>query len=236
MTCFGKFEVEILVWGNFCNFKNGEYLFMKYTIKLRNFFIVFLSLSAVLFMNAAIAEVTSPVSVLNNAANQMLSSLAENKSRLHKGDGIIYSIVNRVLLPYIDLDRMGMAVVGRQYWTAATPAQKNEFIKQFTHLVTSTYAAALASYNDDKVQFFPLRTDYNNSKILTIRSVIIRRTGQRIEVDYNVIRDGDTWKVYDFSIENVSMVQSYRSQFSDVLAKQGMPGLLKRLQSHNQNS
>jgi phospholipid transport system substrate-binding protein len=166
----------------------------------------------------------------------MLSSLAENKSRLNKGDGIIYGIVNRILLPYIDLDRMSMAVVGRQYWASATPAQKSEFIKQFTHLVTSTYAAALASYNDDKVQFFPLRADYTSSRILTVKSVIIRRTGQKIEVDYNVVRNGDTWKVYDFSIENISMVQSYRSQFSNVLASQGMAGLLKRLQAHNQNS
>lgn len=209
---------------------------MKHAHKLRNLFLVILSLVTFLSITSARAEVVSPVTVLNNAANQMLSSLAENKSKLKKGDGIIYSIVNRVLLPYIDLDRMGMAVVGRQYWTRATPAQKSEFIKQFTHLVTSTYAAALASYNDDKVQFSPLRADYTTSRILTVKSVIIRRSGQRIAVDYNVVRDGDSWKVYDFSIENVSMVQSYRSQFSDVLASQGMAGLLNRLKAHNQNS
>lgn len=209
---------------------------MKQAYKLRNLFLVIFSLAIFLSITSARAQVASPVTVLNNAANQMLSSLAENKSKLNKGNGIIYNIVNRVLLPYIDLDRMGMAVVGRQYWTSATPAQKAEFIKQFTHLVTSTYAAALASYNDDKVQFFPLRSDYNSSRILTVKSVIIRRNGQKIAVDYNVIRDGDSWKVYDFSIENVSMVQSYRSQFSDVLAKQGMAGLLNRLKSHNQNT
>jgi phospholipid transport system substrate-binding protein len=71
---------------------------------------------------------------------------------------------------------------------------------------------------------------------LTVRSVIIRRSGQRIKVDYNVVRSGDSWKVYDFSIENVSMVQSYRSQFSDVLAQQGMSGLLQRLKTHNKNT
>ncbi len=209
---------------------------MRFMYRLRNLFLVILSLATFLSIASARAEVVSPVTVLNNAANQMLSSLAENKSKLQKGNGIIYNIVNRVLLPYIDLDRMGMAVVGRQYWTSATPAQKDEFIKQFTHLVTSTYAAALASYNDDKVQFFPLRTDYTTSRLLTVKSVIIRRNGQRIAVDYNVVRDGDSWKVYDFSIENVSMVQSYRSQFSDVLAKQGMNGLLNRLRMHNQNT
>lgn len=208
---------------------------MQYFVKLRSWFLVVVSLSLALTLGAARADVVSPVTVLDTAANQMLSSLAQNKSRLKQGDGIIYNIVSKVLLPYIDLDRMAMAVVGRQYWTSATAAQKTEFIDQFTRLVTSTYAAALASYDDDKVQFFPIRGDYSANRTLTVRSVIIRRSGQRIRVDYNVVRSGDSWKVYDFSIENISMVQSYRSQFSDVLAQQGMSGLLQRLKAHNKN-
>lgn len=209
---------------------------MKLYLKLKNWIFVVFSLSLILSLGVARADVVSPVTVLNNAANQMLSSLSQNKARLKKGDGVIYDIVNRVLVPYIDVDRMSMAVVGRQYWTTATPEQKSEFITQFNHLVTSTYAAALASYDDDKVQFFPVRGDYSSSRTVTVRSVIIRRTGQRIGVDYNVVRSGDSWKVYDFSIENISMVQSYRSQFSDVLAQQGMAGLLKRLKAHNQHT
>jgi phospholipid transport system substrate-binding protein len=203
---------------------------------LRNWLLMFLSFSMLLIMGTSQAEVTSPVTVLNTAANQMLSSLAQNKARIKQNPSIIYGIVSKDLLPYIDVDRMSMAVVGRDAWTNATPAQKSEFINQFTHLVTSTYAAALASYDDDRVQFFPLRADYTNSRALTVRSVIIRRSGQKIAVDYNVVRSDSTWKVYDFSIENVSMVQSYRSQFSDVLAHQGMGGLLQRLKAHNKNT
>lgn len=209
---------------------------MKYFVKLKHWIFVLLSLSLILSFGVARAQATSPVTVLNSAATQMLNSLAQNKARLKQNNEIIYDIVKRVLLPYVDVDRMSMAVVGRQAWSTATPAQRTEFINQFTRLVTSTYAAALSSYDDDQVRFFPIRGDYSSSKIVTVRSMIIRRSGQKIGVDYNVIRSGDTWKVYDFSIENISMVQSYRSQFSDVLAQQGMPGLLKRLKAHNKNS
>ncbi len=208
---------------------------MQYLLKLKNWLVLVFGVSMIMALGIARAEVVSPVTVLNTAANQMLSSLAQNKARLQQ-DNVIYNIVSKNLLPFVDVDRMSMAVVGRQAWSSATPAQKSEFINQFTHLVTSTYAAALASYNDDKVQFFPLRENYATSRALTVRSVIIRRTGQKIAVDYNVVRTGDSWKVYDFSIENVSMVQSYRSQFSDVLAQQGMSGLLQRLKTHNKNT
>jgi len=209
---------------------------MKWRVNFRNGFLMALMVSLLISLGIAQAQVSSPVTILNNVANEMLNNLAQNKSRLKNGNGIIFNIVNKVLLPYVDVDRMSMAVVGRQAWSNATPAQKTEFINQFTHLVTATYAAALASYDDDKVQFFPVRGDYENSNTVTVRSVIIRRSGQKIAVDYNVARNGDTWKVYDFSIENVSMVQSYRSQFSDVLAQQGMAGLLQRLKTHNKKS
>lgn len=204
--------------------------------KLRNWLVTVLSISLMFTLMAARAEVVSPVTVLNTAATQMLASLEKNKGQLKKGNGVIYNIVKQNLLPFVDVDRMSMAVVGRQYWQTATAAQKSEFVDQFTRLVTSTYAAALASYDDDKVQFFPIRGDYASSRAVMVRSQIIRRSGQKIEVDYNVVRSGDSWKVYDFSIENVSMVQSYRSQFSDVLAQQGMAGLLQRLKAHNQNT
>jgi phospholipid transport system substrate-binding protein len=202
-------------------------------MKLKNWLLTILSISFMFTLIVARAEVTSPVTVLNSAATQMLNSLEKNKSQLKKGDGMIFNIVKQNLLPYGDVDRMSMAVVGRQYWQTATPAQKSEFIDQFTRLVTSTYAAALASYDDDKVQFFPIRGDYATARTVTVRSQIIRRSGQKIAVDYNVVRSGDSWKVYDFSIENVSMVRSYQSQFSDVLAQQGMAGLLQRLKAHN---
>lgn len=199
---------------------------------LRRLSVFVFSVSLTFIAGLASANAGSPVPVLDSAATQMMNNLEANKSKL-KNENVIYNIVNRVLLPHIDLDRMSMAVVGRQYWTNANPAQRSEFINQFTHLVTSTYAAALASYDDDKVKFYPLRGDYNNSKTVTVRSVIIRKNGQKIAVDYNVVKSGDSWKVYDFSIENVSMVQSYRSQFADVLSRQGMPGLLQQLKSHN---
>jgi len=68
---------------------------------------------------------------------------------------------------------------------------------------------------------------------VTVNSIIVRKSGQRIPVNYNLSRVGSSWKVYDFSIENVSMVQSYRSQFSGVLASSGLTGLIQRLSQHN---
>ena len=68
---------------------------------------------------------------------------------------------------------------------------------------------------------------------LVVKSLILRRNGQKISVVYNLERQGDSWLIYDFSIENVSMVQSYRSQFANVLEQGGVKLLIQRLQAHN---
>jgi phospholipid transport system substrate-binding protein len=178
--------------------------------------------------------VTSPVDQLQTVANKMISQLEANKSQL--GDmSVIRGIVNRVLIPNVDVNRMSASVVGR-YWREATPLQRTQFEKAFSSLVTTTYASALSSFNDDKVIFQPLRENFNDRQTVRVSSVIARKNGQRIPITYDVVRKGNDWKVYDFSIEHVSMVQSYHSQFSEVLNQGGMAALLVRLERHNQAS
>lgn len=176
--------------------------------------------------------VESPITQLQTIANKMISQLESNKSQLHNLT-VIRRIVDRVLIPNVDLDRMSASVIGR-YWRTATTAQRSQFESEFSYLVTTTYASALSSYNNDKVAFQPLRENFATRQTATVNSIITRANGQRIPITYDVARHGDSWKVYDFSIEHVSMVQSYRSQFQDVLAQGGMPALLSRMQTHNQ--
>jgi len=175
----------------------------------------------------------SPTAQLQTVANKMISQLESNKSQLHNMS-VIRRIVNQVLIPNIDVDRMSASVVGR-YWRTATPAQRTAFESEFSYLVTTTYASALSSYNHDKVTFQPSRDDAS-VQTTRVHSVITRANGQRIPITYDVTRHGDSWKVYDFSIEHISMVQSYHSQFADVLQSGGMPALLARLKSHNNSS
>ena len=174
----------------------------------------------------------SPLVQLQTVANKMISQLESNKSQLDNMN-VIRRIVNQVLIPNVDLNRMSASVVGNA-WRTATSAQKSEFESEFSYLVTTTYASALSSYNHDKVTFQPSREDAGNQT--SVHSVIIRANGQRIPIVYDVVLQGNSWKVYDFSIEHISMVQSYRSQFADVLQSGGMPALLTRLKNHNNSS
>lgn len=195
---------------------------------MRRVLISFLSLFLIVPM---LALADSPVAVLQSASNQMIAQLEKNKSQL-KNKKVIHQIVNSVLVPNIDLNRMAASVVGRSYWMSATPAQQQEFIQEFKYLVINTYANALASYNGDRVEFYPLRGGANAHSV-QVKSVIIRLNGQRIAITYNVANVNGAWKVYDFSIEGVSIVNNYQSQFANTLTQGGLPLLNKQLYSFN---
>lgn len=192
----------------------------------------FITACVLLLSSLAIAADSQAVVVLKQSTQQMISMLKNNHEKLHN-EPFLHAQVRKIVVPRFDLTVMAQSVVGRNHWSNATPAQREEFIRQFTNLVISVYAAPLADYNGDQVQFFPQREESGSRAV--VRTQIIRPTGQKIAVVYQMLPANGTWKVYDFSIEGISMVSSYRAQFADVLQTKGMTGLLADLRQHNRS-
>lgn len=197
---------------------------MKTYPKLKSILLSFL----LLFGTWAYAA-SSPVDMLQSVSNQMLSSLAKTTDR---NDRALYSLVKRILLPHVDLNGMSELVVGK-YWAAASPAQRSQFQQEFTQFITRTYSNALSSYDNQKVRFFPIRGGVSGSRV-QVNSAIDQNNGQSVSVSYRLTLMGGEWKVYDFSVEGVSIVENYRSQFADVLRTNGLSGLIQQLQQQNQ--
>jgi len=189
------------------------------------YFFAFVLLLVSMFAQAA----TSPVDMLQSTTNQMISALENTSNRNTQS---LYSLVRKILLPHVDLDLMSQQVTGAA-WAKATPEQRNQFKQQFTFYVTRTYSSALSSYSNQKVKFYPIRGGVSGNRA-QVNSAIIQQNGDNIAVSYRVIQSGGQWKVYDFSVEGVSMVDNYRSQFADVLRSQGLGGLIQSLSKRNE--
>ncbi len=175
----------------------------------------------------------SPVDVLQSTANKIIAQLQSKKADLRTNPKISYSIVNQFLVPLVDQDAMAQAVLGRSVWNNATASQKKEFISQFRILVVRTYAAAIAQFTNESIQFFPIRGDLNGQSIVTVKSQIIRTNAPNVPVSYSVVASGHSWKVIDFSVDGISMVQSFKSQFQNELSAGGLDHLIASLQAHN---
>ena len=193
--------------------------------------------TAILLLFTVIAyAVSSPITMLDQMSAQVIAGLEKNKSKLKQDSSIAYNLVDKYITPNVDVSRMTGAILGRQYWQQASSSDKKELIAQLKKLVISTYAGAFSSYDGDQIKFLPMRGNYQTAQEIVVQSIIVRRNGQKISVVYNLERQGDGWKIYDFSIENVSMVQSYRSQFANTLEQGGVKLLIQRLQAHNRKN
>lgn len=193
---------------------------------------------ACLAFNVAMAApsagaVANPVIYMKSVADNLLVSLDQNKDKL-SNEQVVSGIIYAKVVPYFDIGAMSRLVLGRDFWNKATPAQQVEFQQQFTKMIVNTYAAAIEKYDHDKISFYPLRDGFEKYRLISVSSVVERRNGNKINVSYNLIRSGNVWRVYDFNIEGISMVSSYRSQFSNVLYQAGVAALIEKLKSHNQ--
>lgn len=184
---------------------------------------------------AALAEDPAPVTMLKQSTVAVLAVLKSHQGTLKSNPKYLEGQIRRIVVPKFDLVTMAQSVVGRRHWQASSPALQQAFIREFTDLVISVYSAPLVEYNGDRVEFSPLRSSIEGQSRIVVQTTIQRPTGQRIAVNYSLKRSGNGWKVYDFSIEGISMIASYRSQFADVLESQGMSGLLAQMRTHNRN-
>ena len=173
---------------------------------------------------------SDPVAMLQNVANEMIDGLRANKATLKTKPEIVYNLAYRYVVPHADMALMVKRVLSPTIWNSATPAQRKQFQKEFTNTLIRTYSSALTSYQDQTVRFFPVR---GGGDVVEVKSEIESSTTQPIEVSYSLVRAGGVWRLVDLSVEGVSMLESFRAQYADILSQGNMSTLLQRMSSHN---
>ena len=175
----------------------------------------------------------SPLVTLEGAANNVLSSLKKNKANLKSNPSYVYSVVNRYIIPHVDVRGMSRSVLGRDVWRKASKLQRKNFTHYFTRLVVRTYSGSLKDYSGEKVKFFPIRGGFQGKRFVRVKSFIVRPSGNNIPILYSMVKIKGRWKVYDMSVEGVSLLQSYKSQFGQFLKNNSLSQLITKLKSRS---
>jgi phospholipid transport system substrate-binding protein len=182
-------------------------------------------------MTGVAASDPPPLVMMKNMTDQMLLELNKHIGRLKDNDKLVNSLVNTIIVPHFDLISMSRAVVGRDYWQKASSSTQQQFTKEFTRYVIRTYSSALQSYDGESMKFYPLRGDLGEK--VRINSDLLLKNGPPIQLQYGLIRQGAQWLIYDFSVDGVSIIKNYNSQFSGILRQRGLDGLVSQLQKRN---
>ena len=130
-----------------------------------------------------------------------------------------------------DFEEMAKRSLG-SHWRDLTPQQQEQFVTLFTDLLKDTYIDEIKAYNNEKVIFTGERRD---GAYAVVQSRIVPKDGPPISVDYRLQLTGDEWRVYDVIIENVSLVNNYRSQFNRVWVNGSFEELIRRMKRIEQS-
>jgi len=180
--------------------------------------------------SASGAAENSAQDVVRNTTEQVLEVLRKEGDGLKSDSERLYQLIDHLILPHFDFRKMSRWVLGR-HWRKATEAQKKAFIEQFQGLLVRTYAQALIDYRDQKVEFLPVNSEAADTVV--VRTRINQAGGPPIPITYKMAMEGNDWKVYDVSIDGVSLVINYRASFNQEIKRNGIDGLIRRLSSHN---
>ncbi len=201
-----------------------KYYFRK--LMMFSFFIAVMSL----FQTVNAQE--DPVSVIKNTSDQLFKTLKQQKTVLKKDPSKVYGIVENILVPRFDFGTISQWVMGRS-WRDATPAQREEFTTQFKRLLINTYAGVLLEYSDEVLNVLPLPPNAAKGDDVTVRSEIISKDRPPVAINYSMIKVNNRWMVYDVSVEGISIVANYRSEIRELVARNGINGMINILKSKN---
>ena len=169
--------------------------------------------------------------LVKDTTNLIRKKVKEDDSIIKENPEHLYDLVNEIVLPHFDFQKMSSWVLGKN-WRNASAEQKKKFTSQFSRLLVRTYSRAIYDNIDQKIIFLPIRGKPDADKV-TIRTEVPQEAGFPIPIDYKMQKKNNEWKVYDVVIDAISLVANYRTTFNQEIKKSGIDSLIASLADRN---
>ncbi len=173
----------------------------------------------------------APDVLVKRVTDELLTIVKTDKELQAGNTRKVVELAEQKVLPYFDFPRMTRLAVGRN-WNTANDAQKEALVKEFRTLLVRTYSSSISAYRNQTIEMKPLKM-VAADKDVTVRTAVIQQGGPPIPIDYAMEKSDAGWKVYDVTIDGVSLVTTYRGTFNDQIQKGGIDGLVKTLVDRN---
>jgi phospholipid transport system substrate-binding protein len=158
--------------------------------------------------------------------NLYSSLLATMKSGAVLGGSGRYTQIAPVIRRSFDLPFMARLAFGAG-WSGLTPAQQQQVTESYGRYMSAVYADRFDSYHGQKLDVTGQRQDPYG---VVVTSKIIKADGDPVEVDYLMRKENGSWLIGDIYLDGtISEVATHRSEFADILQRQGYDGLIAAL-------
>lgn len=174
-------------------------------------------------------EANTPCNVIKTSGTVLSQAVNNNYSNKQT-----MTMIQNSILPQFDFTLMTRLAMGAN-WKQATADQQTQVTNLFKQMLVNSYASALSKFKgaDVAITNSNIVGDKQNKAVVnsTITMQNADNKSQPINVEYDLAKIDNNWKIYDVKIENASIVTTYRNQFNDIIQKNGIDGLIGQLQT-----
>jgi phospholipid transport system substrate-binding protein len=180
------------------------------------------SLAPTRFIAPAWAD--DPMSVVKTTVDQALEVLRDKQTPLAQRQDKLRQIVAQTF----DFTEMAKSALG-YHWKEINSAQQQEFTNAFVAFIEDSYLSKINDYRGQQVTF--LRVSNEGGQYAQVATDIIQPKGDAIHVNYRLVQEGSTWKIYDVTVDAISIIANYRNQFNRVMNNKGYDTLIADLKA-----
>jgi len=180
-----------------------------------------------LLLSPVVLRAGVPTEQVRQTADRVLSVLQDSRLKSADRQKERHEQLRQIIGSRFDFGEMAKRSLGSN-WQKANNEDQRQFVELFTELLEKSYADQIESYNGEKIVYGRENVSQDQADVDT---KIVTKKGEEIAVTYKLRSAAGDWKVYDVVIENVSLVNNFRSQFNRILANASFGELLKKLQT-----
>jgi phospholipid transport system substrate-binding protein len=170
-----------------------------------------------------------PQQLIEQVSQDLLHEIDANRAALAKDPAKLRALVDRVLLPDFDAEYSAQLVLGK-YWRTATAQQRQRFVDAFIQSMMRKYGNALLDFTADRLIILPFKGDPAADRA-TVRTEVKRDNGTPVPVNYSLRATPKGWKAWDVTIEGISYVKNFKTDFGAEIEAKGLDAVIQRLES-----
>ena len=175
-----------------------------------------------------------PHALVKRKTQAVLQVLEANAQTYESEPRALYDLVQEEILPLVDFETMAKLSLGLP-WRRASPAQRQRFVDEFRTMLVRTYTTSLLEYVGAEIEYLEPRSgEVQRESYSKVYTKVKPGDGQApIEVIYSMRKTDGEWLAYDVSLDGVSLVKNYRTNFSREVREAGLESLIERLAQRN---
>ena len=192
----------------------------------RRILAVFVAVSVALPMAPAPSRAGEPTDQVRGAIDRVLEILKKKDLQTKEKRAERRTLLREEISKAFDFDEMAKRSLGPT-WRQRTPEERKEYVALFRQVLENSYLGKVEAYQGEKIRY--VKDSVEEGRIATVETLILTGKGQEIPLNYRMIKEKPGWRVYDVVIEEISLVNNYRSQFAGILQRSPFQDLLARL-------